>query len=173
MAMAGMGWAGIAPCGEKGLSTLRVLLQRVANAAVRVDGAIVGGIGPGLLLLVGVAKGDDESDALWLARKVSHLRAFDDAAGKMNRSLLDSGGGALVVSQFTLYGDSRKGNRPSFTEAAHPERAEPIIRRFAELLRAEGVRRVESGVFGASMQIEMAGEGPVTILLESPGRARR
>jgi len=152
---------------------VRVLLQRVSNAAVRVDGEIVGGIGPGLLLLAGIGKEDDDASVRGMARKVAHLRVFADADGKMNRSLLETGGSALVVSQFTLYGDSRKGNRPSFVEAAHPERAEPLHRAFIEALRAEGVKRVECGIFGASMQVEMAGDGPVTLWLEGPETAPR
>ena len=152
---------------------MRVLLQRVAHAAVRVDGEIVGGIGPGVLLLAAIGKEDDQDSVRWMAQKVGQLRVFPDESGRMNRSLLDTGGGALVVSQFTLYGDCRKGNRPSFTDAAHPERAEPLHRRFGEMLEEEGVKRVEGGLFGKSMQIEMAGDGPVTLWLESPGAARR
>lgn len=129
------------------------------------DGACVGRCGAGLLVLLGVAAGDDHETAARVAGKVARLRVFPDAAGRFDRSLLDVGGEALVVSQFTLLADTRKGNRPSFTAAAPPEAAVPLVERFCEALRAEGVR-VETGVFGAAMQVELVNDGPVTIVLD-------
>jgi D-tyrosyl-tRNA(Tyr) deacylase len=120
------------------------------------------------MILLGITHGDDEEKSLWLANKVAGLRIFEDDAGKMNRSLLDTGGSALVVSQFTLYGDCRKGRRPSFTHAARPEIAEPLCERFMDDLRAAGVDPVESGVFGAYMQVEIHNDGPVTLIVEHP-----
>ncbi|MCX2726855.1 D-aminoacyl-tRNA deacylase [Thermomicrobium sp. 4228-Ro] len=145
---------------------MRVLLQRVSRASVTVDGQIVGAIGPGLLLLVGIRRGDDQATAEWMAQKVANLRIFEDEAGKMNRSVLDVGGQALVVSQFTLYADVRKGRRPSFVEAAAPEEARPLVDAFADALRQLGVP-VETGVFGAHMDVELVNDGPVTIWLDS------
>jgi D-tyrosyl-tRNA(Tyr) deacylase len=144
---------------------MRVLLQRVREASVTVEGEVVGAIGQGFVALVGIGHADGEQQAAWLAKKVAGLRVFEDEDGKFNRSLLDVGGAALVVSQFTLYADSRKGRRPSFTDAAPPEVAEPLVARFADLLRAEGVP-VEMGVFGAMMLVEIHNDGPVTIWLE-------
>jgi D-tyrosyl-tRNA(Tyr) deacylase len=144
---------------------MRVLLQRVREASVRVEGEVVGAIDRGFVALVGVGHADGEAQVAWLAKKVAGLRVFEDDEGKFNRSLLDVGGAALVVSQFTLYADSRKGRRPSFTDAAPPEVAEPLVARFADLLRAEGVP-VEMGVFGAMMLVEIHNDGPVTIWLE-------
>jgi D-tyrosyl-tRNA(Tyr) deacylase len=144
---------------------MRVLLQRVRQASVTVEGEVVGAIDQGFVALVGVGHADGEEQAAWLAKKVAGLRVFEDDDGKFNRSLLDVGGAALVVSQFTLYADSRKGRRPSFTNAAPPEVAEPLVARFADLLRAEGVP-VEMGVFGAMMLVEIHNDGPVTIWLE-------
>jgi len=144
---------------------MRVVIQRVRRASVSVDGQVVGAIGAGLVILVGVREGDAEAQAAWLAQKVAHLRIFEDENGKMNRSLLEMGGSALVVSQFTLYGDAQHGRRPSFSEAARPEVAEPLIARFAELLRAEGVR-VETGVFQAMMLVEIHNDGPVTLVID-------
>jgi len=144
---------------------MRLLIQRVSHARVTVGGETVGAIGPGLVILVGVAPGDGEDQARWLANKTAGLRIFEDAEGKMNASLLDVGGAALVVSQFTLYADTRKGRRPSLTDAAPPEIAEPLVERFAALLRERGVP-VEMGVFGASMQVEIHNDGPVTLMLE-------
>ncbi|MGI6377177.1 MAG: D-aminoacyl-tRNA deacylase [Anaerolineae bacterium] len=146
---------------------MRAVIQRVARGSVRVGDELVGAIGPGLVILLGVRSGDDEQDAAWLARKVAGLRIFEDDQAKMNRSLLDIGGGALVVSQFTLYGDARRGRRPSFTEAAPPELAAPLVARFAELLAAEGVAPVETGRFQAMMLVEIINDGPVTIILDS------
>jgi len=144
---------------------MRLLIQRVSHARVTVGGETVGAIGPGLVILVGVAPGDGEDQARWLANKTAGLRIFEDAEGKMNASLLDVGGAALVVSQFTLYADTRKGRRPSLTDAAPPEIAEPLVERFAALLRERGVP-VEMGIFGASMQVEIHNDGPVTLMLE-------
>jgi D-tyrosyl-tRNA(Tyr) deacylase len=132
---------------------------------VSVDGRVVGAIGSGLAILLGVRVGDTEAEAQWMASKIATLRIFDDDEGKLNRSVLDVKGSALVVSQFTLYGDARKGRRPSYIEAAPPEIAEPLIRRFIELLGAEGVP-VQTGVFRAHMLVEIHNDGPVTILLE-------
>ena len=145
---------------------MRAVVSRVAWARVVADGELTGEIGPGLLVLVGVTHGDGESDAAWLAAKVATLRVFDDDQGTMNRSLQDVGGGALVVSQFTLYGDARKGRRPSYLAAAPPERAAPLVEAVAKALAGEGVG-VASGRFGAEMRVESAGDGPVTILLDS------
>ncbi|MCS7255736.1 MAG: D-aminoacyl-tRNA deacylase [Thermomicrobium sp.] len=145
---------------------MRVLLQRVSRASVTVDGQVVGAIGPGLLLLVGVRRGDDQATAEWMAQKVANLRIFEDEAGKMNRSVLEVGGSALVVSQFTLYADVRKGRRPSFIEAAPPEEARPLVDAFAAALRRLGLP-VETGVFGAHMDVELVNDGPVTIWLDS------
>jgi D-tyrosyl-tRNA(Tyr) deacylase len=132
---------------------------------VTVEGRVVGAIQHGLAILVGVRVGDTEAEAQWLANKIATLRIFDDEAGKLNRSVLDVGGSALVVSQFTLYADARQGRRPSYVEAAPPEVAEPLIRRFTELLKAKGVP-VQTGVFRAHMLVEIQNDGPVTILLE-------
>ena len=145
---------------------MRAVVSRVAAARVLVDGDPVGEIGPGLLLLVGVGHGDTAAEARWLAGKVAQLRVFDDAQGRMNRSLLDTGGGALVVSQFTLYGDARKGRRPSYIDAAPPEQAEPLVEAVAAALAALSVP-VARGRFGARMTVESAADGPVTILLDS------
>jgi D-tyrosyl-tRNA(Tyr) deacylase len=146
---------------------MRSVVQRVTECSVSVAGEQVGRIGTGLLVLVGVTTGDSEEDARWLANKIANLRIFEDESGHFNRSLLDVGGAALVVSQFTLYGDARRGRRPSFTDAAAPEMAEPLIARFTELLRAEGVADVQGGRFGAHMQVALVNDGPVTILLDT------
>jgi len=145
---------------------LRIVLQRVSRASVRVDGDTIASIESGSLLLVGVASGDDAMTAARLAQKCAELRIFPDHGGKFNRSLVDAGGAALVVSQFTLYADARKGRRPSFAGAAPPELAEPLVRAFADALRALGLR-VEEGRFGASMEVELVNDGPVTIVLDS------
>ncbi len=146
---------------------MRAVLQRVSSGSVVVDGAVTGAIDHGFVILVGVGHDDGDEQAQWLARKIAGLRVFEDAGGKFNLSLLDVGGGCLVVSQFTLYADARKGRRPSFTDAAPPEIAEPLIERFAGMLRRAGVGRVEMGVFGARMQVEIHNDGPVTILLDT------
>ena len=139
-------------------------MQRVSEARVRVDGRVVGEVGAGLCMLVGVARGDGEEEAARLAGKLARLRIFPDEDGRFDRSLLDTGGGALVVSQFTLLADTAKGNRPSFTEAAPPEEAEPLYERVCAELRALGVT-VAQGVFGAKMAVELVNDGPVTIVL--------
>jgi D-tyrosyl-tRNA(Tyr) deacylase len=144
---------------------MRILLQRVSRARVSVAGRVSGEIGAGLLLLVGFTDGDGEETVGWMADKVVGLRIFPDEEGKMNRSVEEVGGGVLVVSQFTLYGDTRKGRRPSFVDAARPEVAIPLYERFVELLRATG-RPVGTGEFGASMEVELVNEGPVTLILE-------
>jgi D-tyrosyl-tRNA(Tyr) deacylase len=145
---------------------MRAVVSRVAWARVLVGGEVVGEIGPGLLLLVGVTHGDGDAEAAWLAAKVAGLRVFDDRQGRMNRSLAEVGGAALVVSQFTLYGDARRGRRPSYVAAAAPAQAAPLVEAVAKALAAEGVR-VARGRFGAHMTVESAGDGPVTILLDS------
>jgi D-aminoacyl-tRNA deacylase len=145
---------------------VRAVVSRVAWARVVADGQLTGEIGPGLLVLVGVTHADTEADAAWLAAKVAGLRVFDDDRGVMNRSVAETGGGALVVSQFTLYGDARKGRRPSYLAAAPPERAAPLVEAVAKALAGAGVP-VASGRFGAEMLVESAGDGPVTILLDS------
>ncbi len=144
---------------------MRAVVQRVSGTRVVVDGAVVSEVGSGLCVLLGVARGDTGHDADRLARKVARLRIFEHD-GKFDRSLLDVGGEALVVSQFTLVADTAKGNRPSFTEAARPEQAEPLYERFCDALAALGVP-VTRGVFGARMAVELVNDGPVTILLES------
>ena len=144
---------------------MRALVQRVSRAAVHVDGEVVGGVGPGLCVLVGVTHDDGEREAVRLAEKVWHLRIFEDDDGAMNRSVADTSGEVLVVSQFTLYGDTRKGRRPSWIDAARPEHAEPLVDRFADALRDLGAT-VATGVFGANMQVELVNDGPVTLLVE-------
>jgi len=141
------------------------VIQRVTRASVSIDGEIVGEIGPGLVVLLGIGKDDAEEDARWLAKKVAALRIFADHEGKFNRSILEIGGSALVVSQFTLYGDARKGRRPSFSKAAPPEMAEPLCDLFVDFLRAEGLE-VATGRFGAMMLVKIHSDGPVTIWLE-------
>ena len=145
---------------------MRTVVQRVVRASVTVEGEVVGAIEHGLMVLLGVMEGDGEEQASWLASKVAGLRIFDDQEGKMNLAVTDVGGNALVVSQFTLYGDASRGRRPSFTAAARPEVAEPLCDRFVELLREAGVGRVETGVFGAQMMVEIHNDGPVTLILE-------
>lgn len=147
---------------------MRVLLQLVKHGQVSVAGEVRGSIEHGFVALVGVTHTDTREDAHILAQKTAHLRVFPDDEGKMNRSLLDVGGGVLVISQFTLYADARKGRRPSFIDAARPEQAEPLVKYFADCLVQAGVRRVEQGVFGASMLVEIHNDGPVTIWLDSP-----
>jgi len=146
---------------------MRVIVQRAAAARVSVEGETVGQIGPGLLLLVGVTHTDTLAEAALLAKKAANLRIFCDNEDKMNRSLLDTGGGALVVSNFTLYADASHGRRPSFIEAARPELARPLCDAFCEALRAEGIAQVETGRFGADMRIALEADGPVTITLDS------
>jgi len=144
---------------------VRAVVQRVSSASVRVEGDVVGAIGRGLLVLLGAWRGDTSENATRLAAKIARLRIFPDESGRFDRSLLDVGGDALVVSQFTLLSDTRKGNRPSFTDAARPEQAEPLVEAFAAALRGSGIR-VETGEFGAYMQVELVNDGPVTIVLD-------
>ena len=145
---------------------MRAVLQRVSEASVQVEGQVAGSIGPGLCALIGVEQGDTVQDAEWLSAKAVELRIFEDEGGKMNRSLLDSGGELLAVSQFTLLGDAQKGRRPAFTAAAPPEEAQPLYQKFCALCRERGVR-VAEGVFRATMQVRIVNEGPVTLLLDS------
>ncbi|MBX3003211.1 MAG: D-tyrosyl-tRNA(Tyr) deacylase [Anaerolineales bacterium] len=144
---------------------MRALVQRVRAAAVRVEGQEIARIAQGVVVLLGVGPQDDESQARYLAEKIANLRIFEDAAGKMNRSLLEVGGAAIVVSQFTLYADSERGRRPSFVRAAAPQHAEPLVARFAELVAEQGVA-VQTGRFGAEMLVEIHNDGPVTLWLE-------
>jgi len=145
---------------------MRLVLQRVNHAQVKVGDKPVGRIGKGLAVLLGIRSGDGEKDAKYLAEKVAHLRVFEDESGKFNLSVMDVSGEVLVVSQFTLYGDCRKGRRPSFTQASPPEEANKLYERFVGLLRERGLR-VETGVFGAHMLVEIQNQGPVTLILES------
>ena len=145
---------------------MRAVIQRVNEASVEVSNEVVGEIGPGLLILLGVARDDSNADADYLADKTVNLRIFDDDEGKMNRSLLETGGAMLVVSQFTLYGDVRRGRRPSYSDAAEPEKAVQLYEYFVERVRSLGVK-VETGVFQAMMKVRLINDGPVTILLDS------
>jgi D-aminoacyl-tRNA deacylase len=146
---------------------MRVVLQRVSRAAVRVDGRVTGSIGVGFVILAGFAPADTAETLEWMAEKILTLRVFGDAAGKMNLALDDVGGALLVVSQFTLYGDARKGRRPSFVDAAPPAIAVPLYERFVALLRERsGGLKVETGAFGAMMEVELVNDGPVTLILE-------
>ena len=144
---------------------MRTVIQRVIAGSVRVNEALISEIGVGVVVLVGVGTSDAEAEADWLADKIAHLRIFDDGSGKMNLSLIDVGGAALVVSQFTLYGNADKGLRPSFTAAAPPERAEPLVSRFAARIASHGVT-VKTGIFRADMRVSIVNDGPVTIVLE-------
>lgn len=144
---------------------MRALIQRVSSGNVIVDGETIAEIGKGIMILLGIAPGDGEEQAQYLVEKIANLRIFEDAEGKLNLSLLDIGGEAIVVSQFTLYADTRKGRRPSFTDAALPGVASPLVNRFAELLSTQGVF-TQQGVFGAHMLVNIANDGPVTIWLE-------
>lgn len=146
---------------------MRAVIQRVRQGRVSVDGERRGSIGAGLVILLGVGHGDGEAEADWLADKIANLRVFPDVEGKTNLSALDIGGEALVISQFTLYADCRKGRRPSFVHAALPEMASPLVDHFAERLRQVGIQRVESGEFGAMMLVEIHNEGPFTIVLDT------
>jgi D-tyrosyl-tRNA(Tyr) deacylase len=144
---------------------MRSVVQRVHHGRVSIGEAVIAEIGQGLVILVGIAPGDGEEQARYLAEKIANLRIFDDEDGRINRSLIEVGGAAIVVSQFTLYADTRKGRRPSFTDAALPEVASPLVERFAELLREQGVP-TQTGQFGAHMLVEIANDGPVTIWME-------
>ena len=147
---------------------MRAVIQRVTEASVTVDGEQVGAIGPGLLVLLGIAPGDGPRQVSWLATKTAGLRIFRDESGRMNLSALDQGLGILVVSQFTLYGDCRKGKRPNFLGAAPPEVAEPLYESFCDALTAAGVVQVERGRFGAMMDVALLNDGPVTLVIDSP-----
>ena len=145
---------------------MRVLLQRVSHASVSIEGNVISSIGKGLLILLGIGHGDGEDQAGFLAEKVANLRIFQDGQGKTNLSVMDIKGEAIVVSQFTLYADARKGRRPSFTDAAAPELAAPLVERFAELLRGHGIP-TQTGKFGEHMSVDIQNDGPVTIWLEN------
>ncbi len=145
---------------------MRAVIQRVTEASVQVSDAVVGKIGGGLLVLIAVGREDTNTDADYLAEKIINLRVFDDDSGKMNRSLLDTGGAMLVVSQFTLYGDVRRGRRPSYSDAADPEKANQLYEYFVERVRSFAVK-VDTGVFQAMMRVSLVNDGPVTILIES------
>ena len=151
---------------------MRLVLQRVTEASVEIDGTIVGRIGPGLLVFLGVGKGDSEHDAIFLADRVLGLRIFEDAAGKMNLSVKDVQGEILVISQFTLYGNTQKGRRPSFDAAAPPDQARVLYELFLQELRRSGLK-IESGIFGARMKVSLVNDGPVTFVLESEPVAKR
>jgi len=146
---------------------MRVVVQRVAHASVTIDNDVVGRIGPGLLVLVGINKTDGDAQIAFISEKLVHLRIFPDDDDKMNRSLLDIKGEILVVSQFTLYGDCRKGRRPSFIDAAGPDHAIPVYERFVARLRESGLN-VETGRFGANMKVDLQNDGPVTLIIDSP-----
>lgn len=147
---------------------MRLVLQRVTEAAVRINGELRGQIGPGLLVLAGIATADTAADVQWLSKKTAQLRIFGDEAGKMNRNLIDSGGNILLVSQFTLLASTRKGNRPSFTQAAPPAVAVPLYEQLIAALEQELGRKIQTGIFGADMQVSLVNDGPVTIILDSP-----
>lgn len=147
---------------------MRALVQRVARAAVHIAGETVAAIGPGLLVFVAFNRQDEDTDLAWMAEKVAHLRIFEDGAGKMNHSLLEVGGQALVVSQFTLYGDARKGRRPSFDASAPADKAGPLFEKFVDNLASHGIITAV-GRFQTAMQVELVNDGPVTIMIDSPG----
>ena len=146
---------------------MRVVVQRCSRAEVRIDGTVVGTIGRGFMLLVGVTEGDGKAEADVLAKKIAQLRVFEDEQGKMNLALKEVGGAILSISQFTLYADCKKGNRPSFVKAARPEVAEPLYDYFNNVLRAQYGLQVETGRFGADMKVDFVNDGPVTILLDT------
>ncbi|MGD2205910.1 MAG: D-aminoacyl-tRNA deacylase [Anaerolineae bacterium] len=146
---------------------MRAVIQRVREGQVSVDGRAIGQIGPGLVILLGIGEGDDREEVNYLADKIANLRIFADAEGKTNLSALDVGGEALVISQFTLYADCRKGRRPSFLHAAPPDVAESLVDDFTDRLRQAGIRRVESGEFGAMMLVEIHNDGPFTVILDT------
>lgn len=145
---------------------MKAVLQRVSRAEVRVDGKVTGQIGRGFLVLLGVSVGDTDTDMNWIVEKIIHLRIFPNDAGKFDRSLLDINGQVLVVSQFTLFGDCRKGRRPGFTEAALPEIAEPLFQKAVTAFQAKGIH-TQAGIFGAMMEVELINDGPVTLILDS------
>ena len=147
---------------------VRVVLQRCLEASVSIDGKLVGEIGQGLLILLGVGHDDGQTDVDWMCKKIANLRVFEDEEGKMNRSVLDVGGATLVVSQFTLYGNCRKGRRPSFVHAGHPTIAEPLVDQFCTALSDLGIQDVQTGRFGADMKVQLINDGPVTLIIDSP-----
>ena len=146
---------------------MRALIQRVSSSSVKVDGDIVGKSGKGLLIFLGITHDDTMNELIYLVNKCANLRIFEDEDGKMNRSLLDVGGEALIISQFTLYGDCRKGRRPSFVDAARPEKAIPFYERFIDEFKKLGIK-TESGIFGADMKVGLVNDGPVTLMVETP-----
>ncbi|MBK8037549.1 MAG: D-tyrosyl-tRNA(Tyr) deacylase [Verrucomicrobiaceae bacterium] len=149
---------------------MRLVIQRVSEASVTIDHNVVGRIGPGLMILCGIEQEDTAEDVVWLVPKVTQMRIFSDAEGKMNLSVKDISGGLLVVSQFTLHASTKKGNRPSFIRAARPEQAIPLYEQFMSALEADTGRKVERGVFGADMQVALINDGPVTIVIDSRAR---
>jgi D-tyrosyl-tRNA(Tyr) deacylase len=146
---------------------MRAVVQRVTQASVTVDGQVVGAIERGLVVLIGVTHSDTLAQAQTLAQKIAHLRIFEDEAGKMNLSALDVNGGILVVSQFTLYANCKRGRRPDFIAAARPDVAEPLVQQFVQALREAGITRIEQGIFGAMMRVNIHNDGPVTIILDT------
>ena len=151
-------------------SHMRTLLQRVSSASVAIDGETVSSIGQGFMILLGVGAGDDETDIAWLCPKIARMRIFPDEEGKMNRSILDTGGDVLVASQFTLHASTKKGNRPSLLNSAAPAVSEPLYERFCEAISAELGKPVARGIFGADMKVSLTNDGPVTIWLDSRNR---
>jgi D-tyrosyl-tRNA(Tyr) deacylase len=149
---------------------MRLVIQRVSEASVTIDQTVTGRIGAGLMILCGIEHDDTAEDVAWLVQKVTQMRIFSDAEGKMNLSVKDIGGGLLVVSQFTLHASTKKGNRPSFIRAARPEQAIPLYEQFMSALEADTGRKVERGVFGADMQVALINDGPVTIVIDSRAR---
>ena len=149
---------------------MRAIIQRVTSASVSVDNHIVGSIGQGFLVLLGIRHDDSDEDVLWLAKKIAQMRIMSDSSGLMNVSLLETNGSVLVVSQFTLHASTKKGNRPGFTEAARPELATPLYEKFKDILVAEGIHDVQSGVFGAMMTVSLVNDGPVTIIIDSKNK---
>ena len=149
---------------------MRVVMQRVSEASVTVDGSVISKIGPGLLVLLGVEDGDSPDDGDWLAGKVSRMRIFSDDEGKMNRSVIDAGGGIIVVSQFTLHASTKKGNRPSFLRAAAPVISEPLYERFCKAVENVIAAPVGRGIFGAEMKVALVNDGPITIVIDSRAR---
>jgi D-tyrosyl-tRNA(Tyr) deacylase len=149
---------------------MKLVIQRVSEAAVKIDGQMNGAIGAGLLLLAGIAPDDTEEDLQWLSRKTVQLRIFSDEQGKMNRSLQDTGGDILLISQFTLHASTRKGNRPSYIGAAPPETAIPLYEKFIGILEADLGKPIQTGIFGADMKVSLVNDGPVTIQMDSKNR---
>ncbi len=149
---------------------MRAVIQRVSKASVAIEGTLTSAIGPGLLILLGIGEDDGDEDIEWLTAKIAKMRVFDDREGRMNESLLDTRGEALVVSQFTLYASTKKGNRPSFVLAARPEYSEPLYRKFCDCLSRHLTREVGRGCFGAMMNISLVNDGPVTIVIDSRAR---